>query len=333
MPMESVESEEDLGVEGIDANSTRKRRRCDTIERRLERLRLDQVYQDGSYYAPSTSLQPMSGFPHAPGMVHSDSTASTNSVDSVASYSTVSSAHTYIPTLNDIPLRNAYAVEEPPSPEFREPSLGTWQSRGGASAGYDPGSGGDYGFGYTAEPEQSVPEVTMRGTLPAWYEREKDRIVITDLEEVIAEEERAEEEAIAAERARIEREKEEEYASSAEPHPDSAEYAETNADLSVSEVLLNHIRKRANFPYRAPPVLPPSEEERIRGALVLFRPLPLPEGELNSANPDWKHKIAEQGDVQVEEIDVDEAQSLSPQNTFVTGTPVYDDDDAMDVEF
>ena len=322
-----------------------KRRRLQAIERRMERLKLDQNHEEAAHQYRHIPL--------APGITQG---RSNSSVDSVNSSSSFSSTHTYIPNADDNPIRNAYAVEEPSSPEFAAPPLAP---RAMQSNGFAPGSHGDYSPIYTKEPSQYLEDVTMRPMAPAWYEREKDRkrnpllfstacpylstyapgIVVTDLEELIAEQEREELEFAAAEKARIEKEKEDEYASSAEPHPDSSDFAASNANLTVADYILDHLRRQNDFPYRTPVVLPPTPEERSRGALVLFRPLPLPEGILNSSAARGVEGFSERSqnygqEIEVEEIDTDAARELSQQRSFITGTLVYDDADdmAMDIE-
>ena len=72
---------------------------------------------------------------------------------------------------------------------------------------------------------------------------------------------------------------------------------------------------------------------------MLFRPLPLPEGILNSSAVSGVERFSARSqnygqEIEVEEIDTDAARELSQQRSFIIGTPVDDDADdmAMDVE-
>lgn len=129
-----------------------------------------------------------------------------------------------------------------------------------------------------AEAESNSPstepqEIKMKGT--SWYEPEKDRIVITDLDEF--------------------EEDEDEYKQEIETHPDSDEWADSNASLTVSSALLAHIKK----------------------ALILFhKPLPLPNV------------------VTDVEYNANSAPTPTPVNSPpVTILPkLLDEDDSMDVE-
>lgn len=117
---------------------------------------------------------------------------------------------------------------------------------------------------------------------------------------------------------------EDEYKSEAEPHPDASEYAECNADYSISSVLLEHIKRQANFPY-----VPPSNDNDARkGALVLFRPPPLTffappgasEAELKEEEKREEDRRTATDGVHVEEIDDGSFTSPPPPGGYVTGT-------------
>lgn len=84
-------------------------------------------------------------------------------------------------------------------------------------------------------------------------------IVITDLDEYVAEVE-AEEEA-AKKRSFVD---EDEYKSEAEPHPDYAEFADSNADFSISNALLDHLFRGGS-----------QQSKSNQGALILYRPPPI----------------------------------------------------------
>lgn len=136
-------------------------------------------------------------------------------------------------------------------------------------------------------------------------------IVITDLDEYIEEVEN-EQKAL-----------EDEYKSEAEPHPDASEYTESNADYSVSSVLLDHIKNQS------PGLLIPNpRKENGPGALVLFRPPPVsfffpPETLSNRSTKD---------DVQVEEVDVDAENIVTPPGGFAVGTVSEFEGDPMEMD-
>ena len=166
-------------------------------------------------------------------------------------------------------------------------------------------------------------------------------IVITDLNKVIEE---VEAEDHGASNAKIE----DDYKSEAEPHPDASEYADSNEDYSISSVLLDHIKRQANFPFD--PKLA-KENLKVR-SLVLFKPPPplIPPRAMADPQKGNSDNVSEGGrgiggdltlgggegaigyggygeaDVGVQEIDVDRENMSTPSH----GVPV--DDDAMDVE-
>ncbi|THH02963.1 hypothetical protein EW145_g6652 [Phellinidium pouzarii] len=211
------------------------------------------------------------------------------SLAQAASLSTASDASYYTAgSTSPVPrsaMLDAYAVEEPTSPVFREnvilpPSL----MRSEAS---------------------QVSDVRMKGTEPVWYEREKDRIVITDLD-------------AAAEEA------ENEYMSKAEPHPDAAGHADSNEDYSISAVLFDHIKRQANFPYV------PRTKEKEPGALVLFKPPPLEFFAPLGTEPQTKQEEKEKNEtrkVRVEEIDLDIANIQQPPGGYEVGTVSMEQED------
>lgn len=84
-------------------------------------------------------------------------------------------------------------------------------------------------------------------------------IVITDLDELVAEVEAEEE---AAKKQRLV--DEDEYKSEAEPHPDFAEFADSNADFSISNALLDHLFRGSS-----------QQSKADQGALILYRPPPI----------------------------------------------------------
>ncbi|KAI5116825.1 hypothetical protein M0805_006237 [Coniferiporia weirii] len=157
-----------------------------------------------------------------------------------------------------------------------------------------------------------LPEVRMDSAGPAWYEREKDRIVITDLDKAV-------------------KEAEEEYKSEAEPHPDAAEHADSNEDYSISAVLLDHIKRQANFPYV------PREKEKKQGALVLFRPPPVdffapPDAGEAKAKRDVKGDDVHEDKIDMDTTNVPTASGVF-ENNMVQMDQMYEDaGEPMDVE-
>ena len=127
-------------------------------------------------------------------------------------------------------------------------------------------------------------------------------IVITDLDQ-------------AAEEA------EEEYKSEAEPHPDASEYADCNADFTISSVLLEHIKRRkhpANIG-SAPDTFvlapkPPQQE----GALILYQPLP----DFGALSDSYRPSLTKEEGSAENGLGVD----LLPSSKHVV------EDDAMDID-
>ena len=168
----------------------------------------------------------------------------------------------------------------------------------------------------------------MRGSDPVHYELDKNSkfaqaawhictdqlvgLVILDLDEYVQEVEKEEKQAL-----------EDEYKSEAEPHPDASEYADCNADYSISSVLLDHIK-------RQPPSIqiPVSRNREEKGALVLFRPLPV--SFLPPLEP--ASDVSKKDDVQVEEIDLDSDKIFTSPGGFEVGTVSEMDGEPMDVE-
>ncbi|KAL5528793.1 hypothetical protein ACEPAF_7930 [Sanghuangporus sanghuang] len=254
----------------------RKRRRCDTIERRMARM-----YIDGRNTDPS---QVNAGYPqNKPWAAPSLSTSLSAASDASYAYTAGSTS-----PVAQSALLPQYAVEEPASPEFR------------SDVQLEPSSSSEHLH------EPTIMEVRMKSAEPAWYERQKDRIVITDLDEALQEAE------------------EEEYKSEAEPHPDASEHADSNADYSISSILLDHIKRQANFPYA-----PRTGGEESSGALVLFRAPPLPA--FSSPSPSDNAVQREGGDdeVRVEEIDEREARAFTPSGDFTVGSVSMDQEDEM----
>ncbi|KAL5485533.1 hypothetical protein ACEPAI_8175 [Sanghuangporus weigelae] len=256
----------------------RKRRRCDTIERRMARM-----YIDGRNTNTDPS-QVNAGYPQNKPWV-APPLSTTLSAASDASY--VYTAGSTSPMAQSA-LLPQYAVEEPASPEFR--------------------SDVQLELSTSSEllHEPMITEVRMKSAEPAWYERQKDRIVITDLDEAIQEVE------------------EEEYKSEAEPHPDASEHADSNADYSISSVLLDHIKRQANFPY-----VSRTGEEENGGALVLFRPPPLPVFSSPSSSDETVQREGGDDEVRVEEIDEREARAFTPSGDFTVGRVSMDQEDKM----
>ncbi|KAL5523441.1 hypothetical protein ACEPAG_7614 [Sanghuangporus baumii] len=251
----------------------RKRRRCDTIERRMARM-----YIDGRNTDPS-QVNPQNKPWVAPPLPTMLSTAS----DAWYAYTAGSTS-----PVAQSSLLPQYAVEEPASPEFR------------SDVQLEPSSSSEYPH------EPKITEVRMKSAEPAWYERQKDRIVITDLDEALQEVE------------------EEEYKSEAEPHPDASDHADSNADYSISSVLLDHIKRQANFPY-----VPRTGEEKNGGALVLFRPPPLPVSSSPSPSDETIQREGGDDEVRVEEIDEREARAFTPSGEFTVGSVSMDQEDEM----
>ena len=125
-------------------------------------------------------------------------------------------------------------------------------------------------------------------------------------------------------------EAEEEYKSEAEPHPNASDYADSNADYSISSVLLEHIKKQANFPYSP---VPPSTKKDAGGALIVYRPPPLDFFSNPSEKGDQKtNESTNDGGPNVEEISIDTANTFSsPPGQFETGT-VSVGDEPMDMD-
>ncbi|KAH8116593.1 hypothetical protein DFH11DRAFT_1688103 [Phellopilus nigrolimitatus] len=270
-----------------------KRRRYDEIERRMARMHIEPGTRTNGLQLqtePQTmdaELDFTSESAPFPGMVFPAVIAQAPSNASDTSYAYTSSSMS--PTPQDTVL-SEYAVEEPVSPVFnrRAPPV-------------------------SPPPPSQTPaltEVRMKGAEPAWYEREKDRIVITDLDEAVAE-------------------AEDEYKSEAEPHPEAAEHADSNADYSISSMLLDHIKRQANFPYKPPQM----RSEKEKGALVLFRPPPTNFFAPPDTPPSKESEQAEQGDgVHVEEINVDAGNMAIPPNGFQVGMDQEDPGEPMDMD-
>lgn len=290
---------ESAGYIGTDGEFVeRKRRRCDTIERRMARMYIDARNADPNQASP--------GYPHnkpSPSW-NAPSLSATLSTASDASYAYTAGSTSPVAQSSLLPQ---YAVEEPVSPEFR----------GDVQLEPTPPSSSEYVY------ESTITEVRMKGAEPAWYEREKDSewtsrdenslfsevitgIVITDLDEAVQEAE----------------EEEEEYKSEAEPHPDASEHSDSNADYSISTVLLDHIKRQANFPY-----MPRTDGEENGGALVLFRPPPLPL--FSSSSPSTQKRDVNSDEVQVEEIDESEARAFRSSGDFTVGAVSMEQEDEM----
>ncbi len=256
-PLERAELAQERWAGVLDAEHDKKRRRYDTIERKMALLQLHhqnagQIEGMIECTPPINNVHP---FVSAPPLYQTFSASSTSSTDSASlGYPYVS--HSPLLTSGSV-LFDQCAVEEPPSPQFGKP------------------------IPLPPHVAPLIQEVRMKGPEPAWYEREKDRrlqpflcqlrefsphafyihtgIVITDLDEVVAELE-AEEEAAKKKTAL----NEDEYKSEAEPHPDFAEFADSNADFSISNALLDHL-------FRVSPQQPKANQ----GALILYRPPPI----------------------------------------------------------
>lgn len=264
-------------------NNERKRRRCDTIERRMARMYIDtrtgemMPMNDSEIVECDQALR-------APQLSSVQSTASNLSYAYTAGSTSPVSQNSILPQ---------YAVEEPASPEFRSDAM----------------------FGRSSSQhtndEPTITEVRMKGAEPAWYEREKDRIVITDLDEAAAEGEE-------------QKDLEDEYKSEAEPHPNASDWADSNADFSISSVLLDHIKRQSNFPYT-----PKSQRKETDGALVLFKPPPT--SFFKGPNADEKveegNTPKQESGVQVEEIDADEARQFASFGHFTTGIVSMDQEE------
>lgn len=63
--------------------------------------------------------------------------------------------------------------------------------------------------------------------------------------------------------AKAKQREEDEYKSEAEPHPDFAEFAESNADYSIHQVLLDYLRHESASKARTSPI--PIESSTIGG--------------------------------------------------------------------
>jgi len=294
-PPERAELAQERWAGVLDAEHDKKRRRYDTIERKMALLQLHhqnagQIEGMIECTPPINNVHP---FVSAPPLYQTFSASSTSSTDSASlGYPYVS--HSPLLTSGAV-LFDQYAVEEPPSPQFGKP------------------------IPLPPHVAPLIQEVRMKGPEPAWYEREKDRIVITDLDEVVAELEAEEE---AAKKKTVLNE--DEYKSEAEPHPDFAEFADSNADFSISNALLDHL-------FRASPQQPKANQ----GALILYRPPPI-----TSLPPGYGREIERLDDVVSDRTGGGEGAlgygGYGDEYDMSVGNgvnnTVVQDDDAMDVE-
>ena len=143
---------------------TTKRRRCDTIERKLARMQIGQDTRARTQSMPGnvqiTSTwnghgAQTTGFPLAPGITKSSSTSSMYS--NYSNYSNASLSQSVIEELNPASVFHPSDVQEPSSPEF--------YSQPGFSANA-------YAFPKTHTPD--LEDVRMKGDGPSTYERAKD---------------------------------------------------------------------------------------------------------------------------------------------------------------
>lgn len=284
--------------EAPDAEHDKKRRRYDMIESKMAHMQLHQ--NDGQAESlnggRAQPTQPAFTNVSAPPLCQTFSASSTGSSDGVDSASLGYPYVSHSPLIaSGSVLFDQYAVEEPPSPLFGDP------------------------IPLPTPDGPSIQEVRMRGLEPAWYEREKDRIVITDLDEVVAQLE-AEEEA-AKKKPVVD---EDEYKSEAEPHPDFAEFADSNVDFSISNALLEHLLRAS-----------PRQPKANQGALILYRPPPI-----TSLPPDFGW-----GSAQMDQMASDErgggegavgyggyGDEYDMQLGHGVSNSAVQDDDAMDVE-
>ena len=147
-----------------------KRRRCDTIERKMARMQIGQDTRTRS--APGSAIGPAPGdwkrnelpgglIPQAPGMTTASSASSIYSAYS--NYSNASLSQSIVEDLNPAQFFHPSMVEEPVSPEFvARPSLPM-------NAYFVPQDGPS-----AASKPVVTEDIRMKGDGPAWYEREKD---------------------------------------------------------------------------------------------------------------------------------------------------------------
>ncbi|KAI0633382.1 hypothetical protein C8Q77DRAFT_785042 [Trametes polyzona] len=275
-----------------------KRRRCDVLESGMSQLTLDgrPIPPSPAHFAPGQfPPQPSTSTVGAP-TVHFPDTPTTTTQPTAPLWADGPQVSPPMPAVDTgamTPVVLPGSVEEPTSPE--------------AAAS-------------TTDTEVDVPEVSMK--VPSWYEIEKDRIVITDLEDSEAEEE------------------EENDASRRGSSSTAGAGAADAPEFTISSALLDRLPKPTALAALAP-------EANPTNALVLYRPLPLPGSSSSDAAADARdsreedtpriEEVAGEDVLIVEdtEMPVDDEQQIGYSPIAVSPVPAAVDepaDEPMDVE-
>ncbi|KAH9892839.1 hypothetical protein C8Q73DRAFT_699648 [Cubamyces lactineus] len=262
-----------------------KRRRCDVLESGMSQLTLDgrPIPPSPAQFAPGQfpSVTPAAAFPTAPTVQYPDALppATPQWTDARLAPNVTQLPTTAVPTSVVLPG----SVEEPTSPET-----------------------------VVEEEEADAPEVSMK--VPSWYEIEKDRIVITDLEDSDSEDSDA-----AGAKAR------------------STPTADADADspqFTISSALLDRLPK----PHTLGPLAP--ESSSANNALVLYRPLPIPvktdEDEDTRTPREEEDSPSIEEVVETEDVPVMEDEPI-PMDDQIEFTPIVESvgepaDEPMDIE-
>ncbi|KAI8993769.1 hypothetical protein BD414DRAFT_480405 [Trametes punicea] len=292
-----------------------KRRRCDVLESGMSQLTLDgrPIPSSSASFIPgqfasrppppspppldaSTAAATAAVYPPIAPTVHFPDTATTASQSAAPLWADGPHA----PNVTHLPNANGTAtvirpesVEEPTSPET------------------------------IAEEVPEVPEVSMK--VPSWYEIEKDRIVITDLEGSDSEED-----------------EDDDRGKSQPAAPAVIEDADADApQFTISSVLLDRLPKPGT------PFGPLAPKSNSSNALVLYRPLPLPREPRSDADEDKENRdvrtptVEEEDAPRIEEVveteDVPIAEDEVPMDDLIEFTPILESvsepqDEPMDIE-
>ncbi|KAI0356185.1 hypothetical protein OH77DRAFT_1423780 [Trametes cingulata] len=268
-----------------------KRRRCDVLESGMSQLTLDgrpippsSVHFAPGQFPPPPTLQTSGSSGGAPTVFFPDTpTAASQPAAPLWADGPHVPNVTHLPTTTATSVVRPGSVEEPTSPE-------------------------------SVEQEADAPEVSMK--VPSWYEIEKDRIVITDLEDSDAEDN--------------------------DTTPGAGGKSALAVDLddsdapqfTISSALLDRLPK--------PPTAfgPLAPESNPSNALVLYRPLPLPAESKEDEDSSQRTREDEDDGPRIEEVEQDvpvEMDVGEPMDDQIQFTPIVESvgepaDEPMDIE-
>ncbi|KAI0371125.1 hypothetical protein BV20DRAFT_942941, partial [Pilatotrama ljubarskyi] len=274
-----------------------KRRRCDVLESGMSQLTLDgrpipssSVHFAPGQFPPPPTLQPSGSSAAAPTVFFPDTpTAASQPAAPLWADGPHVPNVTHLPTTTTATsVVRPGSVEEPTSPE-------------------------------SVEQEADAPEVSMK--VPSWYEIEKDRIVITDLEDSDAEDNDTATTTTTS-------------GAGGKSTPTVDLDSRDAPQFTISSALLDRLPK----PTTAFGPLAP--ESNSSNALVLYRPLPLPADSKEYEDSSQRTQEEEDDGPKIEEVEQDvpvEMDVGEPMDDQIQFTPIVESvadpaDEPMDIE-